>query len=79
MHTIKLKISDEIYNKLMSTLRKFGKDELQIISEDEGFTETKKYLERELEDINSGKANFFSVEEAEDRFEKVIKKHENPS
>ncbi|MDI5894718.1 MULTISPECIES: tRNA pseudouridine synthase A [Flavobacterium] len=79
MQTIKLKINDSIYNELMWFLNRFSKDEVEIIKENEDFTETKNYLERELEDIKSGTATFFTVEEAEIRIEKTIRKYENPS
>ncbi|MES2804866.1 MAG: tRNA pseudouridine synthase A [Bacteroidota bacterium] len=79
MQTIKLKINDSIYNELMWFLNRFSKDEVEIIKENEDFTETKNYLERELEDIKSVTATFFTVEEAEIRIEKTIRKYENPS
>ena len=79
MHTIRLKISDKIYDKIIWLLSKFNKDEVEVITESHEFTENKKYLEQELKEIKEGKAKFLSFEEAEERLEKVIKKHEGPS
>jgi hypothetical protein len=79
MKTIKLKINDSIYNELMWFLNRFSKDEVQIIKEDEDFAATKNYLERELEEIKSGKATFHTVEETDSRIEKTIRNHEDPS
>jgi len=77
MHTLKLKIDDRIYDKLIRQLEKFSKDEVEIIIDESDFTETKKYLDAELDEIKSGKAKFFTVNEAEQRLENLIKKHED--
>jgi hypothetical protein len=79
MKIIKLKINDSIYNELMWFLNRFSKDEVEIIKEDENFAATKNYLERELKEIKSGKATFHTLEEAESRIEKTIRKYEDPS
>lgn len=79
MHTVHLKISDKIYDRLMALLNDFSKDDLEVISESAYYTEAKEYLQSELESIEKGKAKFLSVEEAEERFEKIIKKYEDPS
>ena len=77
MHTIKLKIADTVYDKLIGLLGKFTKDEVEIITEEADFKETKKYLEKELDEIIDNKANFLTVNETEQRLENLIKKHED--
>jgi hypothetical protein len=80
MHSIRLKISDKIYENVLWWLSKFSKDEVEIIIEDSGeqtFEENKKYLSQELNEILDGSAKFLSEEEAEYRLEKIIKKHED--
>ena len=77
MHTLKLKINDRIYDKLIRQLGKFSKDEVEIIMDESNYNETKKYLDDELDEIKSGKAMFFTVNEAEQRLENLIKKHED--
>ena len=77
MHTIKLKINDQVYDKLIWFLGKFSKDEVEIIMDESNFNETKRYLDAELDEIKSGKAMFFTVNEAEQRLENLIKKHED--
>jgi hypothetical protein len=77
MHTIRLKVNDKIYEKLLWLLSKFSKDEIEIVVENSTFSSDQKYLEKELIEILSGEAKFIGVEEAEDRLEKSIKKHEN--
>ncbi len=39
MHTVKLRIDDKIYDKLLGLLRKYSKDELEIIFEDSNLQE----------------------------------------
>lgn len=77
MHTIRLKVNDKIYEKLLWLLSKFSKDEIEIVVENSTFSNDQKYLEKELKEIMSGEAKFIGVEEAEERLEKSIKKHEN--
>ena len=72
MHTIRLKINDNIYDKLLSFLKKFDKSELEIIVDDKEFNGHKEYLENELEDIISGKPVFIGLEDLDDRLEKII-------
>jgi hypothetical protein len=77
MHTIRLKVNDKIYDKLLWLLSKFSRDEVEIEVEDSTFIHDQKYLEKELQEIISGEANFIGVEEAEERLSNRIKKHEN--
>ncbi len=51
MHTLKLKINDQVYDKLIVLLGKFTKDEVEIILDEPNFNETKKYLDAELDEI----------------------------
>ena len=80
MHSIRLKISDKIYENVLWWRSKFSKDEVEIIfddADDATFEENKNYLSEELNEILDGSAKFLSEEEAEYRLEKIIKKHEN--
>lgn len=77
MHTIRLKINDKVYDKIIWLLSKFNKQEVEIINEDAEFFENQKYLERELSEMLSGDASFIEIDEAEERLEKIIKQNEN--
>jgi hypothetical protein len=77
MHTIKLKIDDRAYDKLIRQLSKFSKDEVEIVWDEPNFVETKRYLDAELDEITSGMAMFLTVNEAEQRLENLIRKHED--
>lgn len=76
MQTIRLKVNEKVYDQLLGLLAKFSKDDIEIINESD-ISETKKYLEAELEEIKNGKANFLTVNEAEQRMDDLIKKHED--
>ena len=77
MHSIRLKVNDKIYDKILWFLNKFNNDEIEIIIEDINHVENKKYLEKELKEVINGDNDFFSVNEVEKRLEKIIKKHED--
>ena len=77
MRTIRLNINDKIYERLMWLLGKFSKDDVEIIQEDPAFADNKSYLETELNEMVDGKAKFVTLEDAEQRLENVIRKHEN--
>ena len=76
MHTVRLKVNDSVYEKLIWLLGKFSKDEVEIISENSDFAKNKKYLEDELNEMQEGKAHFLELNEVEQRLENIIKKHE---
>ncbi|HRW63624.1 MAG TPA: hypothetical protein P5132_09060 [Bacteroidales bacterium] len=76
MHTIKLKISDKVYDKLLWLLSKFSKDEVEIVTDIDTFSETQQYLERELNEILNGKADFDSLEEFNRKLEDSINANE---
>ena len=72
MQTIRLKISDKVYDKFLWLLSKFSKEEIEIVNEKKEFNSTKKYLDKELEEVISGKAKFISHNELENRLNKIV-------
>jgi len=77
MYTIRLKINDKVYDKLLRLLNNFSKEEIEIIHEDDFFAENKRYLEKEINDIEKGEANFIEFSSVNKRLEDTIKKHED--
>ena len=77
MQTVRLKINDKVYDKVMWLLDKFSRNEVEIIPDDPSFIEYKEYLQNELDEINDGKAKFQSIYELEARLDNVIKNREN--
>ncbi|MEM7549786.1 MAG: hypothetical protein AAF363_08930 [Bacteroidota bacterium] len=77
MATLKLKVSDKILDKVLWLLGQFKSEDLEIIESEESFDKTKKYLESELERIESGSAKNFSIDEVDRILEKTIKEYES--
>ena len=77
MHTIRLRINDRIYDKLIWLLSKFNKDEIEIITENSEFIENQKYLTSEFNEIIQGKPLFVDINEVDERLEKIIVRNEN--
>jgi hypothetical protein len=78
MQTIRLRINDRIYDKLIWLLSKFNTDEIEIISENAEFIENQNYLNSELNEIIQGKAKFVDINEVNEKLETIIAKNENP-
>lgn len=72
MHTIRLKISDKVYDKFIWFLSKFSKEKVEIVQESEEYDRNKAYLHEELNEINEGKAIFLNQKEFEDRLDQII-------
>lgn len=75
MKTIKLNINDSIYNEVINLLSKYNKEDIEIISEDLKNSEIKKYLDNELEDIDSGNASFMSADEVDNILNDTLNKY----
>ncbi len=76
MQTIRLRINDKIYNHLMWFLKRFTKEELQVIREDNEFLSVKEYLNQELEKVENGKAGFLTIDQLDDELEATIRNYE---
>lgn len=64
-------VNDKIYERLMWLFSKFSEDEIKIVVENSTFSNDKKYLEKELNEILSGEARFIGVEEAEEQITRI--------
>ena len=76
MLTIKLRVNEKIFSNLMWFLKKFNKEEIQIINENKEFLSVQEYLKNELISMESGNAEFVNIEQLNDELEEVIKKYE---
>jgi len=47
-----------------------------VENESDGFLATKKYLQNQIAEIDTGRTVFYSIEEAEAVLENLIRKHE---
>ena len=75
MQTLRLLVSDKIYDNILQMLSKFRKEELEIITENEHYLSVQQYLQNELNEMNEGKANYHTLDELENTLESAIKKH----
>ncbi len=76
MQTIRLRINDKIYKHLMWFLKRFNKEELQVIREDDEFLSIQEYLNKELEKIENGTSEFLTIEQLDDELETTIRSYE---
>ncbi len=77
MQTIRLKINDKVYNKIMCLLKKFDRDEVEVIKENDEFISVQEYLKKELETMDKGTAEFISPEQLDEELESTIRKYED--
>ena len=75
MPTIKLKVSNKIYEQLIRFLKGFSKDEYEIIPEDPDFQANQQYLQSELKEMDEGNAEFKTWEEVNERLTHVIRNY----
>jgi len=76
MHTLRLKISDKVFDKLVKLLKKFNKDEVEIIDDHSEFIDNQKYLQKEYSEIVDGKPKYIELDQANVYLEDIIKKNE---
>ena len=79
MQTIRLRVSDKLYKKLLSLLSRFSEKDIQVIAENEEFLSIHQYLSKELRRIESGDTEFIEVDQLEKEIEATIRKHEAKS
>lgn len=77
MATLKLKVSDKILEKVLKLLSQFKSEDLQVIEQDDPFESNKKYVQRELDRLESGESKSYTLEQLNEVMEKTINKHEN--
>lgn len=77
MQTIRLRVNDSIFQQLMWFLKRFCKNEIEVINENEEYLSIQKYLKKELESIENGKAEFISFNQLDEELESTIRKYED--
>ncbi len=74
MKTLKLEISNKIYDKLLWLLNQFNPEDVKIIEDNNAH---KIYLSNQIEEIDNGTAEFITIEELDKVMEERISKYEN--
>ena len=77
MQTIRLRVNDRVYKSLIRLLSKFGKDEIQVIEEDDNYLSIQQYLKKELSTVEDGSAEYIDIDELENTLDATIRKHED--
>lgn len=77
MVTLKLRVSDKVLDKVIWLLKHFKKSELEIIEESYEFTANKKELHHAYSRIKNKEAKLYTLNEAEELFEKTIRENED--
>ena len=76
MQTIRLRVHNRIYKNLILILKRFSKEEIQIIKEDEEFLSVQDYLKSELKNLENDDADFIDIDQLEQDLENTIKNNE---
>ena len=77
MQTIRLRVNDSIFQQLMWFLKRFGKNEIEVISENDEYFSIQEYLKKELEKLENGTAEFISLNQLDEELESTIRKYED--
>lgn len=76
MQTIRLRVNDRIYKNLISLLRKFNREDIEVIEENDSYLATQQYLEKELSAVEDGSAEYIEIEELEKSLDETLRKYE---
>jgi hypothetical protein len=76
MQTIRLRVNEKVYQHLMWFLRKFTKEELEIIEEDAAFSNAQKELKQDLAQLKKGEAEFLDIDQLDQELENTLKRYE---
>ena len=69
-------MNDRVYKNLMRLLSKFGRDDIQVIEEDENYLSIQQYLKKELSKVEDGSAEYIDIDDLEDTLDATMRKHE---
>lgn len=77
MYSLRLKVNNSIYLEVLELLSKFKKEDIEVVEENNQYLSIKEYLDNELKQIQSGKAQYVSIDELNSYLEERIAKYEN--
>jgi hypothetical protein len=73
MDTLQIKIKNkETYQHLMWFLKKFNREELEIIESKSSFEYIQEELQHELHELDSGNSTLMDIEDLDKELEKII-------
>jgi len=77
MQTIRMMVSDKVFDNLMWFLSRFNTDEIQVIKESNEYVSIQNYLQHELNQLEEGKIEYLTLETLDQQLEATINKHED--
>jgi len=77
MQTIRMMVSDKVFDNLMWFLSRFNPDEIQVIKESNEYVSIQNYLQHELNQLEEGKIEYLTLETLDQQLEATINKHED--
>ena len=72
MYSLRLKVNNSIYLEVLELLSKFKKEDIEVVEENNQYLSVKEYLDNELKQIQSDKAQFVSIDELNSYLEERI-------
>jgi hypothetical protein len=76
METIRLRVDSKIYKNLMWFLKRFSKDEILVVKENDEFLSVKEYLKIELNKVENGSEESIDINQLDKELEESIRKYE---
>jgi len=77
MQTIRMMVSDKVFDNLMWFLSRFNTDEIQVIKESNEYVSIQNYLQHELNQLEEGKIEYLTLETLDQQLEATINKHKD--
>jgi len=77
MQTIRMMVSDKVFDNLMWFLSRFNTDEIQVIKESNEYVSVQNYLQHELNQLEEGKIEYLTLETLDQQLEATINKHKD--
>lgn len=77
MQTIRMVVSDKVFDNLMWFLSRFNSDEIQVIKESNEYVSIQSYLQNELNQVEEGKMEYLTLEQLDKQLEETICNHED--
>ncbi|GAB5538098.1 MAG: hypothetical protein Salg2KO_02010 [Salibacteraceae bacterium] len=77
MAILKVTISDNLLDRVLEFLNQFKGKGIEVEHLDNSFEEHKKYVQEQLELMDSGQVNFMTLDELNQKLEETIRKCED--
>ena len=71
MQTIRMRVSDKVFDNLMWFLSRFNTDEIQVIKESNEYVSIQNYLQHELNQLEEGKVEYLTLEALDKQLEET--------